>query len=564
MCQETRRIPSLVTIAVDRLTQRAATELIPDVILERYVWEWHMMPYSIFYSSLLRLAENDPDFLSHTGFRDARIDEWIIKNEKWLQKRHSGNWKHGMVSFADADIVFPNSVLGPSVRIIERLDNLPGFSVLGEARELQLRIQRSVSAFKSNFDIMSQGLLRNLDWNNLIVAGGLVLGTLLNPRYSSNLSKQDCNQWVQSDIDIYIWGLSSRAANEKIHHIFEVFRCNLPPQQRTLAVRNPRTITLYADYPTRRVQIVLKLASTPKDVLLNFDLDICAMGWDGTNVWMLPRAARALETGYNIFTMSLIHGHHLSERRETQLERLFKYAQKGYGLRFLPHYLAALPSTTDVTYLAQEARHWIKDQYTFVTTDFGSEHFLRSDLGIPRSRALSNFTLLMRHIAFWEMERNDWASTSYENTVPLPSSSYRYTWNQHFNPAKFAARIIESNIQDVDAWLSEDLDGRLHAHGVMSGDDLNRAQRMTSATNLQDLLEHDNDIRIPVLLPIEFASHANKITNEVLTEIGLQPIQLLEPAIDRVGIGPDTPEGLFMWIIGSHLMWQHLDRRIDE
>jgi hypothetical protein len=107
---------------------------------------------------------------------------------------------------------------------------------------------------------------------------------------------------------------------------------------RTLAVRNSKTITFYADYPMRRIQIVLKLAKTPRDVLLNFDLDICAMGWDGSNVWMLPRAARAIEStwfcvfnlsvlttqrtaGFNTFTMNLIHGHYLSERRATQPQR---------------------------------------------------------------------------------------------------------------------------------------------------------------------------------------------------------------------------------------------------
>ncbi|KAK7065057.1 hypothetical protein R3P38DRAFT_3420468 [Favolaschia claudopus] len=50
--------------------------------------------------------------------------------------------------------------------------------------------------------------------------------------------------------------------------------------------------------------VVLKLVRSPRAVLLNFDLDICAMGWDGSDVWMLPRAARALETGYIVFTMN--------------------------------------------------------------------------------------------------------------------------------------------------------------------------------------------------------------------------------------------------------------------
>jgi len=33
---------------------------------------------------------------------------------------------------------------------------------------------------------------------------------------------------------------------------------------------------------------------------------------------MLPRCARALETGYTAFTMDLVYGHHLGDRRATQ------------------------------------------------------------------------------------------------------------------------------------------------------------------------------------------------------------------------------------------------------
>jgi hypothetical protein len=104
--------------------------------------------------------------------------------------------------------------------------------------------------------------------------------------------------WHSSDIDIYVYGLSADEATEKIRDIYKVFRSNLVngSPTPTLGVRNSKTITFYARYPLRRIQIVLKLAESPKDILLNFDLDICAMGWDGTELWMLPRAARALES----------------------------------------------------------------------------------------------------------------------------------------------------------------------------------------------------------------------------------------------------------------------------
>lgn len=95
--------------------------------------------------------------------------------------------------------------------------------------------------------------------------------------------------------------------------------------------------SLLAKYPIKRIQIVLKLVKNPKEVLLNFDLDPCSLGFDGFEVWLLPRAARALESklspkkppaksnnrkaGYSLFTMDLIHGHYLGERRASQESR---------------------------------------------------------------------------------------------------------------------------------------------------------------------------------------------------------------------------------------------------
>ena len=107
-------------------------------------------------------------------------------------------------------------------------------------------------------------------------------------------------------------------------------------------VKNAKTITLLPTYPNRRLQIVLKLCRSPTDILLNFDLDICAVGFNGSDVMMLPRCARAIETGYSVFTMDLVWGYYLGDRRASQESRIFKYADRGYGLRILPSYAKCL------------------------------------------------------------------------------------------------------------------------------------------------------------------------------------------------------------------------------
>jgi hypothetical protein len=107
-----------------------------------------------------------------------------------------------------------------------------------------------------------------------------------------------------------------------------------------------RFVTRLAKLPNhtttdRQKQIILKHVTSPAEVLLNFDLDQCAVGWTGSQVLLLPRCARALETGYSVFTTDLVYGHYLSDRRATQEIRVFKYADRGFGILFSASLLAA-------------------------------------------------------------------------------------------------------------------------------------------------------------------------------------------------------------------------------
>lgn len=175
--------------------------------------------------------------------------------------------------------------------------SLPGFTVLGEKRKPSVYIQPTIQAFKSSWDAMTDNVLRGLSWDNIFVAGGLIFGTLLTPQVAAD--HPDVNkaeEWLASDIDIYIYGLGPEEANDKIRHVEDVYKSNLPAGSPFLVVRNSQTITFYSAWPRKRVQIVLKLMNSPREVLLNFDLDVCAAGYDGSNVWMLPRFVRAVES----------------------------------------------------------------------------------------------------------------------------------------------------------------------------------------------------------------------------------------------------------------------------
>ncbi|KAK6512316.1 hypothetical protein TWF481_001204 [Arthrobotrys musiformis] len=285
------------------------------------------------YTSMLRFSEQKGwDKLKD----DSKRDIWILKNEYFV-RADGTDW--GLLNLEDSDIVFgqcsklvENEAGEPIYREITRkIAPTSGLQYLDQKRPRTIKIQPSTAAFKKTFDRLMGGALDGLDWNNILVAGGMSLSTLLCVDESMD------EQFKSNDIDMYIYGLTPAEANEKIKHVANIWTKNLEPDQYTI-VKNARTVTLIGMFPRRRVQIIMKMIKNPATVLLNFDLDQVAIGYTGDSVLFLPRCARALETGYTIFTLDMIHGHHLNERRETQESRLLKYAQRGFGVRILPEF----------------------------------------------------------------------------------------------------------------------------------------------------------------------------------------------------------------------------------
>lgn len=286
------------------------------------------------YTSMLRFSEQKGwDKLNDDSTRDI----WILKNEYFV-RADGTDW--GLLNLDDAEIVFgrssklvENEAGEPIYREITRkIAPTSGLQYLDQKRPRTIKIQPSTAAFKKTFDRLMGGALDGLDWSNILVAGGMPLSTLLCVDESMD------EKYKSNDIDMYIYGLTPAEANEKIKHIANVWKENLKPDDEFIMVKNARTITLIGTFPHRRVQIIMKMIKNPAAVLLNFDLDQVAIGYTGDSVLLLPRCARALETGYAIFTLDMIHGHHLNERRETQESRLLKYARRGFGVRILPEF----------------------------------------------------------------------------------------------------------------------------------------------------------------------------------------------------------------------------------
>ncbi|KAJ7794663.1 hypothetical protein B0H14DRAFT_121256 [Mycena olivaceomarginata] len=126
------------------------------------------------------------------------------------------------------------------------------------------------------------------------------------------------------------------------------------------------------------------------------------------------------------------------------------------------------------------------------------------------------------------------------------------------------ARLLE--------WIQSDDYGCLSPHGVVREyrlpddgrpyDELKEYQRVTCAPTVDAVLSPDKDLMLQVLLPREFAGYANRIIGEAQAQAGLPQGEALAPAVPHVT--PNSVNGLYYWRIGKELMWQQLDRRVDE
>lgn len=267
-------------------------------------------------------------------------DEAILASERYIRSRGETNRDDKyLVGLKELFSILlessDSSIDDTKLEFVRKDPPKGGFEFLDAFRERVMQIQPNDASFIRTFQRITKGALDGLDWSNVFVAGGMALTTLTHtdPSKDDERSVRDC------DIDLYLYGLNPEEANRKVEEIYTVWSNNLPSTNRQkLIVKNAKTINFLASYPNRRIQIILKLLPSPTDILLNFDLDACAIGFNGSRVFMLPRFARAIETGYSIFTMDLVWGHHLGNRRATQEKRVFKYADRGFGLRILPSY----------------------------------------------------------------------------------------------------------------------------------------------------------------------------------------------------------------------------------
>ncbi|PGH35322.1 hypothetical protein GX50_01786 [[Emmonsia] crescens] len=180
--------------------------------------------------------------------------------------------------------------------------------------------------FLENFRVFSESSLVDMDWSNVVVAGSAVTTCLLPvPDKFSSSRKAQREYYHQkiapsSDVDLFIYGLDEEQAIVKIKQIEKCIRDSI--LEEVSVIRTKNALTIVSKYPTRHVQVVLRLYKSVSEILTGFDVDCACTAFDGCQVWASPRAIAAFATQTNSID--------LTRRSPSYENRLAKYAHRGF------------------------------------------------------------------------------------------------------------------------------------------------------------------------------------------------------------------------------------------
>ncbi|XPS71768.1 hypothetical protein M3J07_003939 [Ascochyta lentis] len=187
-------------------------------------------------------------------------------------------------------------------------------------------IVQSLKEFQTNFQLFSESALVDMDWSNVVVAGSAVVTSLLPVPAEHNTSKRALREYYHqklapaSDVDLFLYDLTEEQAVEKIKQIEQRIRDSILTETTTIRTKN--AITIASQYPTRHVQIVLRIYRSISEILTGFDVDCSCAAYDGKQVYASPRAVAAYMTQINTID--------LTRRSPSYENRLSKYSHRGF------------------------------------------------------------------------------------------------------------------------------------------------------------------------------------------------------------------------------------------
>ncbi|KAI0964856.1 ankyrin repeat protein [Xylaria arbuscula] len=265
-------------------------------------------------------------FLSHLSdhpqIETRELLQPYLAYEAWLRMAFARG-DTGIDNFANVVPIYNGCEHAFRIRTIDR-ETADGekyiMPLLDDEREEDsaLAITASIEKYWRNFNGFSHGILADLDWSNIVVAGSAALLPLLSRRRdiptTNDLyidgSPENYFETIasKSDIDIFLYGLDSDdAAITLIFQLESMIRNNqnLFPGE-GLSMRSKNAITFISPKrPYRHVQVILRLYKSISEILTGVDVDCACVVFDGRQVYSNPRGIAAISTRTNTINLSL-------------------------------------------------------------------------------------------------------------------------------------------------------------------------------------------------------------------------------------------------------------------
>lgn len=125
--------------------------------------------------------------------------------------------------------------------------------------------------FQKKFNELTNNIFHFFDWDNVVVAGGVVNLAIM----SNDLPKK------LDDIDFFLHGVDESKAMKIITKICDSIKDIVP---KSYAIKTSKTVTLMIPKPYRNLQFVTTLFNNKEDILHNFDLQSSKVLYDGETV----------------------------------------------------------------------------------------------------------------------------------------------------------------------------------------------------------------------------------------------------------------------------------------
>ena len=215
-------------------------------------------------------------------------------------------------------IISPNLAL--LLQMVEIKHYLSRIAFINRNETMQHILEHKVTKVKiTKYPWINQITLKDVllfkNWDNVFLAGGAALHLYLGNKI------EDIN-----DFDLFIYGLSEIDAYEKVNQILSNYTSSI-------FIRSKYAITVIYNIKDLKklvkIQIILRLYSSPEEILYGFDVDSCCIGCDMKSFLFTKRFNYSLN--YMINTVDF-------DRMSPSYEyRLGKYSKKGFSI-YIPDF----------------------------------------------------------------------------------------------------------------------------------------------------------------------------------------------------------------------------------